>query len=161
MADITKSEILNTLKKLNDPNLKTDHLTLNSIKDFSLEKDTLTIEISIPSADGRIEKKSYEKMVDAIKKEHPSLKEIHLNVQSIKPIVSTHQDPKKDALLPEVKNTIAVASGKGGVGKSTVAVNVAVALAKDGAKVGLIDADIYGPSIPLMLGVQQKPKVSF
>lgn len=159
MADITKSEILNTLKKLNDPNLKTDHLTLNSIKDFSLEKDSLKIEISIPSDDGRIEKKSYEKMVDAIKKEHSSLKEIHLNVQSIKPIVSTHQDPKKDELLPEVENTIAVASGKGGVGKSTVAVNVAVALAKDGAKVGLIDADIYGPSIPLMLGVQQKPKV--
>ncbi|MCH7516836.1 MAG: DUF59 domain-containing protein, partial [Bacteroidetes bacterium] len=66
MADITKSEILNTLKKLNDPNLKTDHLTLNSIKDFSLEKDSLKIEISIPSAEGSSKKKSSEKMVDAI-----------------------------------------------------------------------------------------------
>jgi len=62
-------------------------------------------------------------------------------------------------LLPGVKNTIAVASGKGGVGKSTVAVNLAVALAKDGANVGLIDADIYGPSIPLMLGIKEKPKI--
>jgi ATP-binding protein involved in chromosome partitioning len=60
-------------------------------------------------------------------------------------------------LLPGVKNTIAVASGKGGVGKSTVAVNLAVSLALDGAKVGLLDADIYGPSIPLMMGIDEKP----
>jgi ATP-binding protein involved in chromosome partitioning len=73
--------------------------------------------------------------------------------------VTSHKDPKKDAILPGVKNTIAVASGKGGVGKSTVAVNLAVALAKDGAKVGLIDADVYGPSIPLMLGITERPKV--
>ncbi len=64
-----------------------------------------------------------------------------------------------EEILPGVKYTIAVASGKGGVGKSTVAVNLAVALVKEGFKVGLIDADIYGPSIPLMLGVNEKPKV--
>jgi len=62
-------------------------------------------------------------------------------------------------ILPGVKHTIAVASGKGGVGKSTVAVNLAVALVKEGFRVGLIDADIYGPSIPMMLGVNEKPKV--
>ncbi len=66
---------------------------------------------------------------------------------------------QKPEILPGVKTTIAVASGKGGVGKSTVAVNLAVALAKEGAKVGLLDADIYGPSIPLMLGINEKPKV--
>jgi ATP-binding protein involved in chromosome partitioning len=65
-----------------------------------------------------------------------------------------------EEFLPGVKYTIAVASGKGGVGKSTIAVNLAVALVKEGFKVGLIDADIYGPSIPLMLGVNEKPKVS-
>jgi ATP-binding protein involved in chromosome partitioning len=64
-----------------------------------------------------------------------------------------------DQILPGVKHTIAVASGKGGVGKSTVAVNLAVALVKEGFRVGLIDADIYGPSIPIMLGVNEKPKV--
>jgi ATP-binding protein involved in chromosome partitioning len=67
--------------------------------------------------------------------------------------------PMQEQILPYVKHTIAVASGKGGVGKSTVAVNLAVALVKEGFKVGLIDADIYGPSIPMMLGVNEKPKV--
>ncbi len=66
---------------------------------------------------------------------------------------------QQQALLPGVKNTIAVASGKGGVGKSTVAVNLAVALAKEGHSVGLIDADVYGPSAPLMLGINKKPVV--
>jgi ATP-binding protein involved in chromosome partitioning len=61
--------------------------------------------------------------------------------------------------LPGVKNTIAVASGKGGVGKSTVATNLAIAMAKEGAKVGLIDADLYGPSIPMMLGISEKPEM--
>ena len=65
----------------------------------------------------------------------------------------------QEQILPGVKYTIAVASGKGGVGKSTVAVNLAVALVKEGFKVGLIDADIYGPSIPMMLGVNEKPQV--
>jgi len=159
MADITMSEILNVLKKVKVPNLNTDHLTLNSIKNYLLKEDTLTFDLSIPTTDEKIEKEVYEKLVDDIKAEYPSLKEIHLNISTAKPQVSTHKDPKKEAMLPGVKNTIAVASGKGGVGKSTVAVNLAIALAKDGAKVGLIDADIYGPSIPLMLGVQQKPKV--
>jgi len=159
MADITKSEILNVLKKVKVTELNTDHLTLNSIKNYLLKEDTLSFDLSIHTADGKIGKDVYEKLVDAIKAEYPTLKEIHMNVGTAKPQVSTHKDPKKEAMLPGVKNTIAVASGKGGVGKSTVAVNLAVALAKDGAMVGLIDADIYGPSIPLMLGVQQKPKV--
>jgi ATP-binding protein involved in chromosome partitioning len=159
MADITQSAVLNVLKKVKVPNVKTDNLTLNSIKNFSLKEDALIFDLSVHTTDGKMEQEVYDKLADAIKTEYPSLKEIHMNVGASKTQVSTHKDPKKEAMLPGVKNTIAVASGKGGVGKSTVAVNLAVALAKDGAKVGLIDADIYGPSIPLMLGVQKKPKL--
>lgn len=72
---------------------------------------------------------------------------------------SQPQSQQQQALLPGVKNTIAVASGKGGVGKSTVAINLAISFAKDGYRVGLIDADIYGPSAPLMLGINEKPVV--
>ncbi|HDZ59066.1 MAG TPA: DUF59 domain-containing protein, partial [Ignavibacteriales bacterium] len=141
MADITKSGVLNALKKVNDEGLNTNLLTLNSIKEIKVENDSLTVDISLPA----VEENTQEKLVDAIKNEFPRLKEIHLNILTKVPPVSTNQGLQKDDILPAVKNTIAVASGKGGVGKSTVAVNVAVALAKEGAKVGLIDADIYGP----------------
>lgn len=158
MADITKSSVLNAVKKADDKNLNLGSLTLNSIKKIELENDSLTVDISIPGLpeDGST---GTDSIVDAIKNEFPSLKEIHLNIQTSGPVISSHKDPKKDSILPGVKNTIAVASGKGGVGKSTAAVNLAVALAKDGAAVGLIDADIYGPSIPLMLGLKEQPRV--
>lgn len=156
MSEITKSGILNSLKNISHKDFNTNLLSLNSIQKIEQQGNSLNLDITISSNDVNQLK---ELITNQLKKDFKELSNINLNLKSKASSVSTHKDAKKDAIMPGVKNTIAVASGKGGVGKSTVAVNLAVALAKDGAQVGLIDADIYGPSIPLMLGSDEKPKV--
>ncbi len=156
MSDITKTEILNTLKNVNDPRIKKELLILNSIKKIETNGKNLLVDIVLPLSPSEVNDDLKNKFIKEIKEDFSDIKNVKVNIETK---VSVHKDKNKDSLLPDVKNTIAVASGKGGVGKSMVAVNLAVALAKDGANVGLIDADIYGPSIPLMLGIKEKPKV--
>jgi ATP-binding protein involved in chromosome partitioning len=157
MSEITKSTIINALKNIQHKSFNTNLLTLNSIKKLEVVNNNLTLDLSLNTIDSNEIKNL---IVDQLKKDFNNLTNIDLSIQTKSSSkISTHKDARKDAILPGVKNTVAVASGKGGVGKSTVAVNLAVALAKDGANVGLIDADIYGPSIPLMLGSYEKPKV--
>ena len=157
MFEITKSTIVNSLKNIQSKSFNTNLLTLNSINKVELNNSTLSLELSLNTNNANDIK---ELIIDQLKKDFMNLENINLSIQTkASSSISTHKDARKDAVLPGVKNTIAVASGKGGVGKSTVAVNLAVALAKDGASVGLIDADIYGPSIPLMMGLNDKPKV--
>lgn len=157
MFEITKSSVINSLKNIKDNKFNTSLLTLNSIKKLEQKETHLSIELYLTS---EVTEELKQIITRHLQKDFPGFTNINLTLhEKSSTNISAHKDSKKDAILPGVKNTIAIASGKGGVGKSTVAVNLAVALAKDGANVGLIDADIYGPSIPLMLGVNEKPKV--
>ncbi|MCF8240450.1 MAG: iron-sulfur cluster carrier protein ApbC [Melioribacteraceae bacterium] len=156
MTDIRNENVIDALRKVNDPDLHKDLVTLNMIKDVKIEGSNINVTVELTTPACPLKDKIREDCIAAIKNDIPAAEKIEINMTSN---VRSHKDSKKDSILPGVKNTIAVASGKGGVGKSTVAVNLAVALAKDGAKVGLIDADIYGPSIPMMLGIEDKPKI--
>jgi ATP-binding protein involved in chromosome partitioning len=156
MPDLTKSAILTSLKKTGDSGFNTDLLILNTIKSFELKDDILHLHLVLPVTENQLSHDLEKKFENMLKKDYPDIKEVNIQLEA-RP--APEKKKEKVSLLPGVKYTIAVASGKGGVGKSTVAVNLAVAMAKTGARVGLIDADIYGPSIPLMLGINQKPRV--
>ncbi len=154
--EINIKNILEALKNVIDPDLKRDIVTLGFVKDINIENKNISfkIELTTPACPVRDQFKSA--AISAIKSAIPDVGEINVELTSN---VRKAPQPNLNNILSNVKNTIAVASGKGGVGKSTVAVNIAVALAQDAAKVGLIDSDVYGPSIPLMMGINKRPEI--
>ena len=151
---ISKDAVVAALRTVDDPELHRDLVTLNMIKDIVIEGSTvgLTVELTTPACPlrGKIEADVRAALVQV-----PGVQ--HIELQITAQVRSMFGGKPGKEPIPGIKNTIAVASGKGGVGKSTVAVNLAASLMLEGARVGLLDADIYGPSIPIMLGTNEAP----
>ena len=145
--NFTKDDILKALSTVQEPDLHKDLVTLNMIQDLQFDEKLISFKLVLTTPACPLKEKMEKDCIQAI---HEFIsKDISVKIEMTANVSSNRSDK---LVLPNVKNIIAIASGKGGVGKSSVASNLALALAMQGAKVGLLDADIYGPSIPMMFG---------
>ena len=151
---IDTSTVVRALAKVNDPVTGQDLITANMVRDLAIEGDSISFTIELASINAQHKSELNFACQAAIAEIYPQAN-VHVHMMS-----RATETKQPSSSLPQVRNVIAVASGKGGVGKSTVAANLALGLKMLGARVGLVDADIYGPSVPTMFGLQgQRPKV--
>jgi ATP-binding protein involved in chromosome partitioning len=153
---MTETEILNALSNVQEPDLGKDLVTLNMVKDIKINGNDVSFTVVLTTPACPLKDMIGNACINAVKIIVNKEANVKVNFTS-----NTNTKRADEKVLPGVKNIIAVVSGKGGVGKSTVAANLALAFAAGGAKVGLMDADIYGPSVPIMFGVRgQRPMMT-
>lgn len=144
---VTESQVLDALRQVQDPDLHRDIVTLGFVKNVVIEESRVAFDVELTTPACPVKDQLHAECIAVVVALGVATVDVNMTARVRTPVETA-------PLIPGVRHAIAIASGKGGVGKSTVSVNLAIALAQTGARVGLMDADVYGPSIPLMMGCQ-------